>query len=354
MIYYSHVNEDNLLEKTRMDHRNFETLYIVAGSGERVLSLLGHTSLRKVKMIDINQEALFLLELKLKALEYLTPSEYLDFIGLNEQPISSAKKFDQFCNQLSGACKSYWKQNSLKIEKGILFCGAFEQFLNRSRPFIQFAVGQGFYQYLDNKESKLSKLSKLRWNFLKSVFKRKIAYRFLGLKDPAFISASANPKYIVEALQKTMDNQKVASSWMFHLIFYGNLLRMNKIDMPISLDLHYLEKLKNKLLSKELEIEYIRSDLFEYLDNHLLDHPGNSFYSISDVLSFENMGSLDQLLDKILSLKGGHHTLIARAFLKNRISKDYIKSCELKGLQCTDLSAHERSNMYQVIEFEKV
>ena len=73
MIYYSHINEDNWVEKQLMDQGHFERLVTVCGSGERVISLLSHPHLSKVDVVDINIKALFLLELKIQLLIQYPP-----------------------------------------------------------------------------------------------------------------------------------------------------------------------------------------------------------------------------------------------------------------------------------------
>ena len=40
MIYYSHVNEDNRVERELMTKGHFSSLWGIAGSGERVISLM--------------------------------------------------------------------------------------------------------------------------------------------------------------------------------------------------------------------------------------------------------------------------------------------------------------------------
>ena len=83
MIYYSHVNEDNLVEKNWMDQNFFQNLICIVGSGERVLGIMGHGSLEQIFAVDSNIESLYLLELTLKALEKLSVENYLEFIGIN-------------------------------------------------------------------------------------------------------------------------------------------------------------------------------------------------------------------------------------------------------------------------------
>src|SRR5690349_17889002 len=81
MLYYSHVNEDNRIERQLLQVSAATTVVAVAGSGERVIALLDQDMCKEVHAVDINQEALFLLELKLTALKALPVEDYLGFCG---------------------------------------------------------------------------------------------------------------------------------------------------------------------------------------------------------------------------------------------------------------------------------
>ena len=81
MLYYSHVNEDNNIEREIVFHNKPSTIFCISGSGERLISLLDTPGLKKVVAIDFNPEAQFLLNLKLTAIQNLSVNSYLDFIG---------------------------------------------------------------------------------------------------------------------------------------------------------------------------------------------------------------------------------------------------------------------------------
>src|SRR5947209_14175145 len=81
MIYYSHINEDNRVERSLLQEGGFSTVVAICGSGERVLSVLDNTAIKKITVVDNNEEAIFLLQLKLAALWHLNVSEYLGFVG---------------------------------------------------------------------------------------------------------------------------------------------------------------------------------------------------------------------------------------------------------------------------------
>ncbi len=124
MLFYTHVNEDNLVENQYLHTGSFQSLFCVAGSGDRLLSLMGKPSVRDVFVIDSNREALFLSELKIKSLQNLAVEDYLSFIGV--QKISSGerlKMYRQVAAQLSPDCRQYWEEKQPDLAKRLLDTG---------------------------------------------------------------------------------------------------------------------------------------------------------------------------------------------------------------------------------------
>ena len=69
MIYYSHVNEDNRVELQLLEKNACPAVVALAGSGERVIALMGNDSCKEIHAVDKNPEALFLLQLKIAMLK---------------------------------------------------------------------------------------------------------------------------------------------------------------------------------------------------------------------------------------------------------------------------------------------
>jgi len=64
MLFYSHVNEDNTIERQLLQNSGCRHAVAIAGSGERVIALMDHESCKKITAVDFNKDALFLLQLK--------------------------------------------------------------------------------------------------------------------------------------------------------------------------------------------------------------------------------------------------------------------------------------------------
>lgn len=344
MLYYSHVNEDSRVERNLLQATNSQTVVAVAGSGERVLALLDNESVGNVHIVDVNQEALFLLQLKLSALKMLSVENYLRFCGHDLAKADARKKwFSSVKTELSPACERYWQENIASIEKGIVNSGHFEKFLRRVRPSVNLFLGKSF-QHIFVGSSTSTTFPGKRWRFLLRIFSFRFIYRIWGNKDIAFISPDAVVKQIPSALNELVEERALQSCFMAHLIFKGHMKEMSPADIPPSLQKAVLEKVKSRIASSSLSIHYHHADVLGFISARkaLLEEP--VFYSLSDILSFENGDYLKQIS---VQLKTQRHTLVWRTFLRNRMEKGRIHN--FPGHNATqDHSKEESTRMYQV------
>jgi len=350
MIYYSHVNEDNLVEKNWMDQNFFQNLICIVGSGERVLGIMGHGSLEQIFAVDSNIESLYLLELKLKALEKLSVENYLEFIGINPSKKRTIT-FDLLKKDLTSSSRFFWERRMHFIQKGIVYIGHFEQFLERFRPLYKCFLGKNFYQCFEKSTSDIENFPKGRWNLLKSIYSQKWAFKLGGSKDVAFISNDANQSIIPDGLQSVLDQNEVKKSFMFHLIFKGHLEDMKPEYLPPSLKFENLKKIKESLTNKRIKIHFQHEDILDFMLKKRTSLLGNTFYSFSDILSF---GDFDFLVKLIQSIpRKGIQSGVFRSFIRNRISENQTQTLSKKMKKMEDLSHVESTKMYQVFGFEK-
>jgi len=344
MLYYSHVNEDSRVERNLLRASNSNTVVVVAGSGERVLALLDSESVTQVHIVDVNEEALFLSQLKLGALKMLSTENYLRFCGHDTAKADERNSwFNQIKNELPPACKNYWQNNIASVEKGIVNAGHFEKFLRRVRPSINLILGKGFKNGFRDAGASTN-FPKKRWNFLLRIFSFRFVYKLWGNRDTAFISENADVKQIPSALNELVNDGALHACFMAHLIFKGHMGEMESEDTPPSLQKEVLKKIKSRISSPFLSIHYHHDDVSGFINTHKSTFQGPVFYSLSDILSFENIDYLKQVAEQI---KTHDHTLVWRTFLRNRIEKYNILNF-LDHNDTRDHSLDESTRMYQV------
>ncbi|WP_348812548.1 DUF3419 family protein [Flavobacterium maritimum] len=353
MIYYSHVNEDNSIERQLLQQENYPTVIAIAGSGERVLALLDNVFVKKMIIVDSNIEAIFLLQLKLAVLTKYSTDDYLKFIGHDKvQNNIRNTYFESIKNELTSSCRLYWENNKSIIEEGILNVGHFEKFLNRIRPILTFFLGEKFYLIFKNENFQSRHFPKLLWKMIAYFFSQKWIYRLFGNRDSAFISADARNKKIPEAITKIIMEGKVASNFMMHLIFKGSLKEMKEEHLPPSLQKKIINNIQNRIVNEEIEIEYWHGDLLELIksNNKKLECP--IFYSVSDILSFESFLYLEKLIEYCMEDKSNN--IVFRSFLRNSLTNEELVKLSKKDWEIKLYDERESTKMYHVFSVRKL
>ncbi len=352
MVFYSHVNEDNSAENSVMQALPISDLYVIAGSGERVISLLNHPDLKKVFILDNNQEALYLTELKITALKYLPTHDYLHFVGFHRVCDHRWIWFQQFKNLLTEPCRAFWIDNRKYIESGVCNCGHFEQFLRKARPFFKYFLGTNFYKCFTQDPQSIRCFPHLRWLIVKFFFSFKLTYLLFGMKDEAFVSNESTLSIIPRALQKSIDDNKVAQSCLFHLVFNGHLEQMPELELPVSFQKNTLNRIREALHKQQFEVSFQLGDVLDLINKIDKKTLSNRFFSLSDILSFAGVNYLKKLLSSIERLQFGMNIAIFRTFVRNRIDRKQITGLSSSFDTISDISGLEKTNFYQVFKIQ--
>jgi S-adenosylmethionine:diacylglycerol 3-amino-3-carboxypropyl transferase len=350
VIYYSHINEDNSVEHQILNTASYEDLFCIAGSGERLISLLDHPSLKRIHIVDNSMEALYLTQLKLAVLKAYPVAEYLDFLGMAESNLDRTTIFEKIKNNLSEDCVKFWQDHLKYIRKGILHAGHFEKFLSNVRPLLKIYLGKHFYQCFSIPFHTCKAFPNMRWTLLRWFFSKRWVYLLAGNKDIAFVSKNGQQHLIPEALHQTLLEDVVNKNPLFHLVFNGHLNMMPKEHLPSSFNYEALNKIKNILQGGRLEIHYYNQDILAFGNSFDFTQCGKSFYSLSDILSFVNLDYIKQLIKTIRDRSHSNSTIVLRTFIRNRMSEDQLKKLEKDFGAVKDLSHLENTKMYQVYE----
>ncbi|MHA4842912.1 DUF3419 family protein [Flavitalea antarctica] len=344
MIYYSHVNEDNRVESSLLRSGSFSSVVAICGSGERVLSLMDNNDCKKLAVVDSNEEAIFLQQLKIAALTKLSVDEYLLFIGhVDSSGDERLLLFELFVNELSLKAQTFWRTNLSLVKRGILHIGHYERFLQRARPVTNFWLGKSFKNIFKPSGQHLN-FSAERWKLLQQLFSFKIVYLVFGNRDVAFTGSSSELRRIPAAMDKIIQNGKASSCFMTHLVFKGHLLDMCQEELPPSLQKNVLADIRERLLNREITITYHVEDLLEFLRRKEHETEGPVFYSISDILSFADF---DYLHEIVKTTAANENLVVGRSFLRHRLSQDQLDMLDQYGT----VSMHdeeESTGMYQV------
>ncbi|HSF44987.1 MAG TPA: DUF3419 family protein [Chitinophagaceae bacterium] len=345
MIWYSHINEDSSVERALLNQGHYKSVCCVCGSGERLIALLDHPA-ETFYAIDVNREALLLLQLKLQALKTLTVEDYLSFNG--HLPTLKARRIElytSFKNELNHECRTYWDDHLGYIGNGILNVGHFEKYLALLRPVLHFFLGTGFDHVFKDGDDSSPDFPKTRWEFLRLLFSSRWIFKLTGNRDISFTGKGANNKKISEGLEYILKEKGVRESYIFHLIFRGTLNTISEIHLPISLQRTHLALVKQKL-NNGLKVEYLHQHYVSALDSRSVPYTSNVFHSLSDIIGFENSDYLKELLCLIMNGQGNN--AVIRSFLINNIDHRFFEYAGVRNNAWQDFSSFEKSRMYQV------
>ena len=347
MIFYSHVNEDNRVERFLQQKHHPATVVAITGSGERVLALMDDPAVKRVIAVDVNAAAQHLLELKLAVLLEFGSEVYLKFVGHNPAPVAfRIQCLMQVSPNLSTKGRKYWEKHLQEVGKGILFVGHFERFLARIRPVLLLFLGKPFLRIFSETSFPYPTFPSWRWQVISFFFGQKWVYQFWGNQDTAFVGSAADSKRIPEALNAVFASGKAASCFMLHLIFKGHLNDMREDDLPPSLQTSVLEKIREKLQSKRLKVEYWNSDLLECIKSARNPIAAPALYSVSDILSFVDFCYLQDLIATIAETP--ENLVVWRSFLRNELSTTQRMELDQHFGKIDQLDEFESTRMYRV------
>jgi S-adenosylmethionine:diacylglycerol 3-amino-3-carboxypropyl transferase len=344
MIYYSHINEDNRIERQLLCESACATAVVICGSGERVISLMDIDHCKRFIVVDNNDEAIYLLQLKLTALTHLSVHDYLSFIG--HYPLPEKERwamFEAIKQHLPALALKFWNNHSNTIARSLLQAGQFEKFLGRVRSLTRWYLGRGF-RHIWTKDFDRAIFPEKRWGLLKTLFAHKIVYRLAGNKDVAFTGKKADTRLIPSALDGIIKSNKAPASFMAHLVFNGNLLQMPEATLPPSLQKQVLTRVKERLIKKEITVATHVDDLLHFVTNQSQTIRQPAFYSVSDLLSFVPFEYVKELAGETTT-EG--NIVIGRSFLRNRLTKDHLHQLTEFG-QVTLYDEQDSTGMYQV------
>jgi S-adenosylmethionine:diacylglycerol 3-amino-3-carboxypropyl transferase len=220
--------------------------------------------------------------------------------------------------------------------------GHFEKFLTKVRPLINLILGKEFKKIFGVNFTPKAFL-KYRWKLIAWIFSQIWIYKLWGNKDIAFIGSGSSNEQIPSAIENIIYSGKAQTSFIVHLIFKGHLQEMAENDLPLSLQKARLTRIQERILNREIEIEYYAVDLLQFARQHSFSEP--IFYSISDILSFENQDYLNQLLSQ---LSGTDVLLACRSFLRNRLSPGRLDQLAARFGRVEIYDHQETTGMYQV------
>lgn len=192
MIRYANCWEDADVLLKGLSPEEGKRFLSIASAGDNSFSLLVSNP-ELVVAVDVNQNQLFLVELKREAIRYLEYEELLQFLGFRNCA-NRIKLYNRIRQYLSDKTKLYWDQRQELLSNGIIHEGKFEKyfqlFADKILPWIHTKkrVAELLSEKSKEEQEKYfdKKWNNWRWKFMFKLFFSKTIMGRYG-RDPEFL-----------------------------------------------------------------------------------------------------------------------------------------------------------------------
>ena len=304
IIHYSQCWEDTALLIEALDINTDDNVLSVGSGGDNSFALL----LRDPKIltiIDSNPAQVYLIELKIRAMEKLNFAEFISFIGIKECKKRS-KIYLDIRPYISIDAQEYWDRNLKEIKNGIIHCGKFEYYFSIFRRFILPVIhnNKNIDGLLNNRTINEQKdyydrlWNNKRWALLfRFFFSRFILGRF-G-RDPSFFKYVNNKNISAEILKRTkrgLTAVEIQNNFYVEYILKGHYKSSNT---P-----HYLQEESFNIIKERLhKIRLLNAGLSEYLNDK--SSKDITKFNLSDIFEYISEPDFENLVGKILKESSG-------------------------------------------------
>lgn len=293
--------DDPQLELEALSLSN-SNLLCIASAGEVPLSILARENIQ-IKAVDQSINQIMLCRLKLNSILHFEPLEAAAFLGFKKSPAITRRKYFQHISPfLDNEERLFWKKNIGYVEKGVINCSRFEQYISFFCGMARAIMGREKLlkmmhldsipeqeEYFDrNLDKKI-----LKWIF-RIVFSP-VLYKNRGLDPQGLKHRKENMANKFYARFRDFFTATPASK-NFYLQFYmlGEVLYQEALPSYLNKDLY------QGLRQRKDQIEFHHGKIQEQiLEPHELKYKNYALSNISDWLDETQMNLLlEQITDK--------------------------------------------------------
>lgn len=342
IIRYANVWEDAEILLQGLNLPENKRILSIASGGDNVFALLT-TNPDVIVAFDISLPQLYLVELKKVAIRELKYEDCVEFLGFYPNS-NRLMVYNHIARHLSTEARTYWNNNLVSIDKGVIHIGKFEKyfqlFSHTVLPLIHFRKTR--FKLFEEKtevhqrEFYLKKWNTWRWRLLFSLFFSKW---FMGKKgrDAAFLNEVKTNvgQEIFNRSAKHLSSVNCQKNGMLHYIMQGEFGDL----LP-----YYMHEKNYAIIKANLH----KIQLFNGFPNQAIDKYGKfDAFNLSDI--FEYMPD-DLFNESIEIIKKGAHSQAKIAYwnllVERRISKNNARDFEYLQEKSEQLSKLDAGFFY--------
>jgi S-adenosylmethionine-diacylglycerol 3-amino-3-carboxypropyl transferase len=295
-IRYAQCWEDADVLLKALDVKAGDVCISVASAGDNSLSLLSRES-SKVIAVDFNRQQIACLELKARAIKFLSYEDLLCLVGV--KPGDRLALYAKLRPHLSQETRNFFDVQKLDLSRGIGHSGKFEKyfeiFRNAALPFVHSKETCDDLLIKRNSEDRKRFFDEV-WNTAKwrTLFRMFFSRKVMGLlgRDPAFFQYVQTDvaQAILDRTQYALTVLDPAENPYMQWILKGNYVTA----LPHYLRKDNYEKIKANIDKLELRVGSIESVLEEL-------PPGSvDKFNLSDIFEYMSMDNYHKLLSELV------------------------------------------------------
>jgi S-adenosylmethionine-diacylglycerol 3-amino-3-carboxypropyl transferase len=346
-IRYAQCWEDPSTLRKALEISPADDVVSIASGGENSFALLlDHP--RSLTAVDSNPAQLFLVELKMRAIQRLDYDDFIAFVGA--RPCRDrARLYRSVRDGLTAEAQGYWDARALEINQGVIHCGKFENYFsifrrlvlplihNRDRVRQLLAAPSVveqriFYDRVWNTR---------RWRALVRIFFGKLVMGRLG-RDPAvfrYVAVDDIADELLERARRGASEVPLQGNYFLEYILTGHFSDLERCHP-------YMSEANFYLLRERLEqLRLVRATLDDYLARV---GPGTlSKCNLSDIFEYMSPEDFESSLRHIVrSSRDGAKLAFWTTFVSRLIPANLTGDLQPNDFRSQSLFAADRTFFY--------
>jgi S-adenosylmethionine-diacylglycerol 3-amino-3-carboxypropyl transferase len=352
LIRYAQVWEDAEILIKALEIKETDDVLSIGSAGENAFSLL-LSNPNKVYAIDLNEEQIFCIQLKIAAYKYLDYEECMQFIGVFDCENRNDIFDEKIKEKIPKKAREYFESHRDYIKRGIIHCGKFENYFhifgNKVLPLIHSRKTRDRLLQKKTKEERYEFYDKVwnnrRWRVLfKMFFSRKVMGK-LGRDKAFFRYVNVNvAEHILERTKYAITELDTSeNSYLQYIINcrYDNAL-------PVAYRKENFETIKSRLdklvVLKETVETFINRDDIKKIDK----------CNLSDIFEYMSEDDMCNIVKVILTKAPKGSRIAYWNMLSDKQASRFIDEIEYKEELSKQLLAEDKAFFYSKFIVEEV
>jgi S-adenosylmethionine-diacylglycerol 3-amino-3-carboxypropyl transferase len=324
-----------------------DTVLSIASGGDNTFALLLKNP-KQIIAVDQNPAQVYLVELKMKAIQLFDYSDFIEFIGVR----SSDKRrtlYHKIRSFLSKEARDYWDSHSDSIDLGIIHCGKFEQYFSIFRKYILSLIHKPdtiakLFQQKEGQDQYYlyhTKWNTRRWRFLYRVFFGKLLLGHLG-RHPSYFKYVEGNHIAAELFRRTqfgLTEIQTHSNYFLEYIMTGNYSNIEQ-SHP------YFRSGNFEILKRNICKIQLIHDSVERLIKKIPKGTVSKF-NLSDIFEYMSFPDYLRTIDSLIEICGSDARIAFwTLFVPRRIPLMYRTTIEPQKDLSEDLSNNAKTFFY--------